>query len=214
MIYKTVDGHTLALYVNEPAEPSAKLRAAVVFLNGGGWTGDLPQQFNQQSNTVAEHGAVGIEVKYRLLNKRDRTTPPRICVEDAKSAIRWVSSHASELKIDPNRIAAAGGSAGGYMAAYAAMVPGWDAPGEPADVSAKPDALVLFNPVLDNSPNGCGNPRFGQDDKRRSPLFFASSDVSPMLIQSGANDAFLHAAVLRMFQKRPQADHVHCDLAI
>ena len=113
MIYKTVDGHTLALYVNEPAEPSAKLRAAVVFLNGGGWTGDLPQQFNQQSNTVAEHGAVGIEVKYRLLNKRDRTTPPRICVEDAKSAIRWVSSHASELKIDPNRIAAAGGSAGG-----------------------------------------------------------------------------------------------------
>ena len=41
-------------------------------------------------------------------------------VADGKAAVRWVRAHARELGIDPQRIAAAGGSAGGHVAAPAA----------------------------------------------------------------------------------------------
>ena len=49
---------------------------------------------------------------------------PLICIADAKSAIRWVRGHATELNIDENRIAAGGGSAGGYLAASTALLKG------------------------------------------------------------------------------------------
>jgi len=64
------------------------------------------------------------------------------------SAMRYVRSHAAELGIDPQRIAAAGGSAGGHLAAFTGLVPGLDDPKDDLAVSAKPNAMVLFNPVF------------------------------------------------------------------
>ena len=45
------------------------------------------------------------------------------CVSDAQSAIRWVRVHADRLGVDPERIAAGGGSAGGHLAASTAVIP-------------------------------------------------------------------------------------------
>ncbi len=71
-----------------------------------------------------------------------------VCCNDTKSAMRWVRSHAAELGIDPERIAASGGSAGGHLAAFASMVEGIDDPADDLKVSPRGNALVLFNPVL------------------------------------------------------------------
>ncbi|MBN86612.1 MAG: hypothetical protein CL885_03730, partial [Dehalococcoidia bacterium] len=76
------------------------------------------------------------------------------CIEDGKSAIRWVREHASELGIDPNRLAAGGGSAGGHVAATTGVLKGLDNPAEDASVSSRPRALVLFNPVIDTTEKG------------------------------------------------------------
>ncbi len=66
-------------------------------------------------------------------------------VLDAKDAVRYVRSHAEELGIGPDRIAAAGGSAGGHLAAATAVAPEENPPGT---VSGKANLLVLFNPAL------------------------------------------------------------------
>jgi acetyl esterase/lipase len=81
------------------------------------------------------------------MNRQNIT--PFECVEDAKSAIRWVRSHANELGINENRIVASGGSAGGHLAACTALIQGYDDENEDSKVSSVPNALVLFNPVVD-----------------------------------------------------------------
>jgi acetyl esterase/lipase len=216
MEYKQVDGKALSLWITEPkdvgAEDAAPLRAAVVLFHGGGWTGGTPALLAPQAKVVAQHGAVGILVQYRFIP--DRKQEPRICVEDSKSAIRWVRAHAKELKIDPNRIVAAGGSAGGYDAAYATMAPGWDDPGDDLAISPAGNAMVLWNPVIDTSESGYSHETFGDDASKRSPMTYLSKSTPPMLIQAGADDVWIHKDVLHAFQAKAKSLGVRCEVII
>ena len=215
VVYKVVAGRSLRLFVNDP--PSAarpdSARAAVLFFHGGGWIKGSPSSFNAQSAAVAEHGAVAIEAEYRLLDGTPGDAqPPRVCVEDTKSAIRYVRAHAAQLGIDPKRIAAVGGSAGGYDAAYAALVPGWDDPGDNLQVSAAPNVLVLLNPVLDIREGEYGFARFTADAPHRSPMQFVTAAAPPTLLLSGANDVLAKPPTIREFARRVQAAGVRCEL--
>jgi acetyl esterase/lipase len=162
LVYKTVDQRPLRLFVVKPSDwKPADARPAIVFFHGGGWRGGAPGQFNRQAEYLASRGMVCLLAEYRLL--RDDPGPPLRCIRDAKSAMRWVRSHASELGIDPERIAAGGGSAGGHLAAFVGMVEGLDDPQDDLQVSPRADALVLFNPVFDNGPqDGYGHGRVGE----------------------------------------------------
>ncbi len=104
---------SLKLDVFEPAglKPTDH-RPAIVFFFGGGWSGGDAKQFYQQAKAMTEQGMVVFSADYRV-KSRNKTTPFE-CVKDGKSAIRWVREHAAELGIDPDRIVAAGGSAGGH----------------------------------------------------------------------------------------------------
>jgi acetyl esterase len=79
----------------------------------------------------------------------------RVCVTDGKSAIRWMKQHAVELGVDPKRIIAGGGSAGGHIAVLATLTPGLDYPKDPKGIDTKVAAFVLFNPGFQpSSDNG------------------------------------------------------------
>jgi acetyl esterase/lipase len=147
-IYKTIGETKLPLHIFTPEnhKPSDK-RAAIVFFFGGGWTNGTPAQFLEHCKYLASRGMVAITVEYRVKSRHN--VSPVECVNDAKSALRWVRAHAAELGIDANRIAAGGGSAGGHLAAAVATVNGFDEKDENLNVSAAPNALVLFNPALD-----------------------------------------------------------------
>ena len=144
-IYKSTPQGDLKLHFWSPATES-KDRPCIVFFFGGGWTGGTYRQFARQSAYLASRGMVAASAEYRT--RGTHKTTPDTCVEDAKSAIRWVRAHAKELGIDPTKVIAAGGSAGGHLAAATALVPGLDAERDDLFVSAIPNALVLFNPVL------------------------------------------------------------------
>jgi len=121
------------------------------------------------------------------LSPREHNTL-HVCVEDAKSAIRWVRAHAKELGIDPAKVIAAGGSAGGHLAAATALVPGFDSAGDDLSISAVPDAMVLYNPGTNPSLSGRNEVRSkeGKDiTKAISPTLFIREKAPPALLFYG-----------------------------
>jgi len=146
-IYKEASGAELPLYVyNPPGHSTGAQVPAIVFFHGGGWKGGAPSAFERQCQHLSKRGMVAITVEYRVTSKY----PIKIddCVEDAKSAMRWVRGNAEKLGIDPARIASGGGSAGGHLAACTSFVDTHNASSDNVDVSAKPNAMILFNPAL------------------------------------------------------------------
>ncbi|MDF1754056.1 MAG: alpha/beta hydrolase [Verrucomicrobiales bacterium] len=108
----------LDLYL--PANESTELRPAVVLIHGGGWIGGSRKNFRPTAMRLAAAGYVVANISYRLATEAKFPG----CVSDAKTAVRWMRAHASEHRIDTNRIYAIGGSAGGHLAAMVATSPG------------------------------------------------------------------------------------------
>ena len=211
VIFKKVEGRELKLLIEKPADWKATdHRPAIVFHFGGGWVGGSPEQFRQQSEYLATRGMVGIRVEYRTIPKGDKS-PPVICCADAKSAMRYVRAHATELGVDPAHIAAAGGSAGGHLAAFTGLVDGHDDPQDDLKVSCKPNALVLFNPVFNNGPGQWGHERVGDRFMEFSPAHHITKDAPPAIVFLGDQDKLIPVSVLRDFESGMKKAGVRCD---
>ncbi|MFN0077056.1 MAG: alpha/beta hydrolase [Prosthecobacter sp.] len=193
IVYKTTPQGELKLHVFSPAGEVqiAALRPCVVFFFGGGWKAGSYLQFVPQAEYLASRGIIAISADYRIRSIH-QTTPDK-CVEDAKSAIRWVRGHATELGIDPDKVIAAGGSAGGHLAACTALVSAYDADSDDKAISAKPNAMVLFNPAMNIAT------LFKQRETGDSPITlevaeaitpnnFVAKDTPPAIIFFGAAD--------------------------
>jgi acetyl esterase/lipase len=212
--YKRVGDRELKLFIEKPAswKPGAGLPAVVYFF-GGGWVGGKPGQFKPQSEYLATRGVVGVRVEYRVIPKGD-SGPPTICVNDAKSAMRYVRGHAKELGVDPMRIAAAGGSAGGHLAAATALLSGLDDPADDLAIPARPDALILFNPVMNNGPGEWGNARVGERFKEFSPAHNVALGAPPTIVFLGDKDRLIPVKVVRDFEAAMKAAGARCDVRI
>ena len=197
--YKQVDDRELAIYVTKPSDwrPSDR-RPAIVFFHGGAWVGGAPGQFTEHSKYFASRGVVCFQVEYRLL-QRQSNDPPTNCVEDATSAMRWVRARAEEFGIDPNRIASAGGSAGGHLAAFVGTVDHDDVEIDKS-VSAKSNATLLFNPVYDNGPGGWGTARVGSRYPEFSPAHNLSKDDPPSIVFLGSEDDLIPVETAERFR--------------
>lgn len=211
LVYKKVGDRELKLFIEKPAAWKAEdQRPAIVFFFGGGWVGGTPTQFLKQSEYLASRGMVGIRVEYRTIPKGEKG-PPLVCCADAKSAMRYVRAHATELGIDPHRIAAAGGSAGGHLAAFTGLVNGLDDPRDDLKVSCRPDALVLFNPVFNNGPGQWGHERVGQRYREFSPAHNIRSQAPPTIVFLGDTDKLIPVSTLREFEAGMKKAGNRCD---
>jgi acetyl esterase/lipase len=189
-VYKRTAQGDLSLTVYHPPQPVSN-QPAIVFFFGGGWNRGTPKQFEPQSQYFAKRGMVAICADYRVKSRHDVT--PDVCVEDAKSAIRWIRQNATMLGVDPNRIVGSGGSAGAHLATCTAVCSGLDANDEDQSISSKPNALVLFNPVLSLT-----EPKqlelLGDNlelAKAISPTLHLTKDSPPTLLFYGSDDDFL-----------------------
>jgi sialate O-acetylesterase len=187
--YKSTPQGDLSLLIHRPEGWKATdKRPAIVFFFGGGWTNGSVRQFESQAAYLAGRGMVAARADYRVKSRQN--VQPDACVEDAKSAVRWLRTHAGAHGIDPDRIVAAGGSAGGHIAACTATTAGFEAEGQDLSVSSKPSALVLFNPVL--LLDGPITKRYLNDDealaRRISPMNGIDASLPPTLLLYGSDD--------------------------
>ena len=197
--YKKVGNVELQLHIFNPEGHKASDRKpAIVFFFGGGWSGGTPSQFYPQCDYLAKRGMVAISAEYRVKSRNG--TSPLECVKDGNSAVRWVRSHADKLGIDPSKLAAGGGSAGGHVAAATGTTKGILEKGEDVSVSSKPDSLVLFNPVYDNGPKGYGHSRVKDYWKQISPMHNLDKETPPTIVFLGTKDKLIPVATAKKYQ--------------
>ncbi len=192
----------LALHIYQPEGWKAdQHRTAIVFFFGGGWTGGTVKQFEPHARLFASQGVVAICADYRVMS-RHHTTPFE-AIADGKAAIAYVRSHAGELGIDPKRIVAAGGSAGGHVAASAAILP-------PTDHRIA--ALVLFNPVVDTTSAGYGAEKVAGREIEASPTHHISKGAPPAILFHGTADITVPFANAEAFCQRLRSVGSRCEL--
>ena len=209
-VYKHASDTDLILHIFEPKDHKKDdQRPAVVFFFGGGWTGGTPKQFFPHCDYLASRGMVAMAADYRVAS-RQKTSPFK-CVEDGKSAVRWIRQNACSLGIDPNRLAAGGGSAGGHVAAATGNLPGLDLETEDLSVSSKPNALLLFNPVYDNGPKGYGHNRVQPNWKEISPMHNIRKGAPPTIVFLGSNDKLIPVSTADDYDAKMEAVGSKCD---
>ena len=210
-VYKEASGDKLWIYRFDPTAKSATAKPAVVFFFGGGWNGGSVAQFEQHARYLASRGIVTFVADYRV-NSRQKTAPDA-CVADGKSAVRWIRQNAARLGIDPSRIGAGGGSAGGHVAAATGICDGLEDPAEKGStVSSKSNALLLFNPVYDNGPKGYGHNRAKQWFPAISPAHNITKDDPPTIVFLGSQDSLIPVSTAEKFDADLKAVGVRSEL--
>lgn len=213
--YKIIDETKLNLWVFNPSKRyKSDEKPAIIFFFGGGFRAGTPKQFLEHSKYLSARGIVSIVADYRV-SSRNKTRPIK-CLNDAKSAIRWVRKHSKSLGIDPNRIIAGGGSAGGALAALTGTVSMFDEENEDLNISSKPNAMVLFNPGVIMSPvkeyplsvmserrkKSASKLNLGVEPKFFSPYNYINDKTPPTIIFHGKNDTTIDPKTVVLFNQK------------
>ncbi len=212
--YGNPEGQEVLLDAFLPHEPSStatlERRPVVLLVHGGGWVGGARSEFHQAARWFAQHGYVSFSAGYRLVHAGKNHWPAQL--EDVQLAVRWIREHASEFQIDPDKIGAIGGSAGGHLVAMLALVDtqstasiplaqhsskvnravNWMGPADLTGsfpVSLPPHGLNLQKLVDDLL--GVSGPERDAVARSASPIYQVSSAASPLLIWHGAKDALV-----------------------
>jgi acetyl esterase/lipase len=143
-----------------PNGPKRLDRPAVVFIHGGGFTGGDKAEYRSASVSadLCRAGYVVVSCNYVLGSKSKEGVWPQN-IADCRNAVRWLRAHAKELGVNPDKIAVAGGSAGGYLALMVGLSDDKTGPGgDPAaKVSAKVSAVIDMYGVVNFSKHGKGD---------------------------------------------------------
>ena len=210
ILYKNTNEGELNLFVYKPSEFDVKKKySCIVFFHGGGWNSGNPEQFQRQSRYFASRGMVAVSVEYRIRNKHG--TSPIQAMEDAKSAIRFIRSNARLLSIDPSKIAAAGGSAGGHLAAVAGNIDLFNNSDEDLTISSKPNLLILYNPVIDF---GTRKWLWINNPSDASPIHNISKGSPPTIILTGTNDKIVPVESIMNYKKIMESIGSRCDVIL
>lgn len=211
LIYKQIDTTKLKMIIYEPINIKKSSKCdAVVFFFGGGWIGGTIKQFEPFATYYAAKGLVTVLVDYRV-KSRNETTPFE-SLKDAKSAIRYLKVNCKTLHINPDRIVASGGSAGGHLAATCFTNESINEATDNLKISSKPAALLLFNPVIDNSKEGYGYDRVKDKWKEFSPLHNIWKGFPPTAFFLGTKDNLIPVKTAETFKCKVDSVGSRCDL--
>lgn len=214
--YANINGESLKLDANVP-DGNGPFPVAIL-IHGGGWGGgDKAREYVPPVTPLIDEDFAWFSINYRLAP----THRWPACIDDVRTAIRWVKEHAAEFKGDPNRIVLIGYSAGGHLAAYAATT---------ADAETRPQALVVYAGPTDleadcerrNGVSPSLQALFDHDvelddairGKLRdaSPLYHVTKKTPPTLLIHGTIDESVPYGQSVSFQAKLAKNKVPCEL--
>jgi acetyl esterase len=212
--YKSVGDVNLSVYIwePEPAKAPPYPKSVAAFFFSSGWDHGQVAQFAPHCVYFASRGMMTMAFDYRVSSRHK--TGPLEAIADAKSAMRWIRLNAVELGINPGKVVGVGGSGGAHAIASAAMLSGFDDPGDLQGSSPAPNALVLFNPVLDTSKKGFGHDRFPDAGKAKEANLIRAikPGLPPMLVMHGTGDRVVPFAGTSEFAKKATKKKNFCRL--
>lgn len=150
LVYKQIGDVALEAHVFFP-ENEATDKGAYLFFHGGGWSTGIPEWGYTDCKRYRDKGMLAISFEYRLLDIHSSNIIN--CLEDANSAILWTREHSDFLGIDPEKIVAAGFSAGGHIAAGTAILDEFNIENEQG-VNSKPNALIIHSATYNTTKGG------------------------------------------------------------
>jgi acetyl esterase/lipase len=190
---------------------------AVIIVHGGGWSGgDKASDMSLLFKPLTDANFTWFSINYRLAPKYQFPA----CIEDVEQAIRWVKMHAAEYKVDPQRIALVGESAGGHLVCLAAVRAHDDTRVAAVVAFAAPvslEAEVAYRKGLSPALKKLFNREEYNDEVRAilreaSPLFQLKSALPPFLLIHGTDDKSVLYEQSVIFQKRLKELGVPCGL--
>ena len=213
ILYKQIDTTKLFMQVFSPKLiDSSKSYPAMVFFFGGGWSSGDKNQFINHAMYFSQRGIICFLVDYRTKNKNNTT--PFESLQDAKTSIRFIRKNAAFFRIDTTKIIASGGSSGGQLAAATALIEAYSDKKDDLSISCIPNALVLFNPVIDNGPGGYGYEKIGDEYKNFSPLHNIKKGAPPTIIFLGTNDKYIPVETAEYYKKVMEKVNSKCELRL
>lgn len=170
-----------------PGATSGERRPVVIFLYGGGWHSGSRHDYGFAGRAFAEQGFVTVIPDYRLVPKGKWPD----FLTDSAAAVAWVHANIAAHGGDPDRIALAGHSAGGYNAAMLALDPQWlrGAGSDPAVVRGVA-ALAAPLDFLPLERGGSADKAMGhvRPPEATQPIRFARGDAPPLWLATGEDD--------------------------
>lgn len=178
---------TLDIWAPAAAGPASRL-PVVVFFYGGGWHSGSRHDYGFAGRAFAGEGFLTVIPDYRLTPK---SRWPDF-LQDSAAAVAWVRANIAAHGGDPDRIALAGHSAGGYNAAMLALDPQW-LRGAGSDASVIRGVATLAAPLdfLPLEKGGSADKAMGfvRPIEQTQPISFARSDAPPLWLATGDEDS-------------------------
>ena len=133
--------------------PEGQKAPALIVIHGGGFNDGDKRKYRELNfcTNAAKRGYLAMSINYKLRKSQGQVTWPQN-IQDAKEAVRWLKLHADRLKIDPDRIGAMGGSAGGNVAAMLTLTrpeDGFDDAGSRTNISPRIVCGIDFYGAVD-----------------------------------------------------------------
>ncbi len=195
--YDSTIGYQGTLDFYEPKSDSGRAdRPAILAIHGGAWRGGDKAWGEQFAKEFCPFGYVVFSINYRLSSRPNGTWPAQI--EDVQNALKHIRANARQFRIDPDRIASLGVSAGGHLATMVALR---DDPRSPDgrvriavnldgehDMTMPPEQVMAdFDDILTQV---MGHPAPWSDAELRdiSTVTFARPDVSLLTVHGAGDD--------------------------
>jgi len=216
--YREVDGQTLRMDFARPKAGDGPF-PVVVCIHGGGWRAGDKKDFRDLVFGLAQQGCAAVSIQYRFAP--DHTFPAQL--DDAKAAVRFVRERAKEWKIDPDRVAVLGGSAGAHLALMLATTADEDPKDAPTSAAVK--AAVSFAGPTDLTPRFPDASRYmvedliGKDRKGDRSAFEAASPIrhltagdAPVFLIHGTKDELVPYDQVPAFRDAAEKAGVEAEL--